>query len=1073
MNFKLAVFFGLVFLAGFFLFSNSASAATPVSGTIASDTTWTLSGSPYIVQFDNWTRGLLITNGATLTLEPGVVVKFEPATKLATGAGSGSIQALGTAQNPIIFTAITDDLAGGDTNGDGGATAPQVASWIGLELNNASDLIEFAEFRYSGEGCIKSGAALTIRNNKFLDCGVGIFLKNGFSGQITDNHFQSTTLNYVAVYSDHFIPINLGSLTLERNTIQGYAYGFFFNDLLAGQITIRQNDISQGRFGLFRRSGGSFLIDHNNIQDNPEGGILNYDLSSPLPAQNNFWGHASGPFHPTLNPQGQGNSVSDGVDFIPWLGTPVTIPQPPSGRTPVIIVPGIPGTELWNGSDHIWADLQEMFVDINDQFITDNLVLDANGNPIQSIQLGPVIEKIFRVPILDKDIFEGLRLELEQLGYIVGQDLFFFPYDWRLDLEITKDRLKQKIEAVKLQTGSAQVDIIAHSMGGILTKTYLDTYGKASVRKLVFVGTPHLGAPKAAKVLLRGDRFSIPWLEPDRIKELALNMPSLYELLPQPVFFTQFQGYIRPFTLLGVSNFYDYNQTKDYLLNQQNKNSLLYQMAEDFFAKSLPNLDLTDLDAYNLVGCRSATQAGYQLGRNNLSIGMIGYTSGDGTVPQASAEYLNISPAKRFYVRSASHVELPSTGGVRELILGILEDNITTLPGNISNSSSFCSFRGKQLLWRSPVEVHVYDQLGNHTGPIANNGVELGVPGVDYEILDDEKFVFVPTDDNQQYSIVAKGLAQGTFDLRTSTIDNGQILTTQVFNDVPVNPASVVNLEISDQSLDNALLLDPDGAGNTQTVQATAVLSGDATLDLVAPTTTLATTGIIGQNGWFRSNVSVSLSASDGQSGVLDTFYSLDGGSTFQTYIGPILLTTEGTTTIPYSSVDQAGNNETLQSTSVKIDKTPPEAQVAFAPSLLDIQISGQDNLSSVSLTTIEKRLYFTDEAGQTTELKLKKTKELNHLAVILQRIGYNGARVNLPRNKITYEWATNSQNQPTTLVQTLTLPGNNSVKLLFNLSQNRTMIIERKGKQVTITYQPGLVILNIKTNKGKVEYGY
>ena len=41
-------------------------------------------------------------------------------------------------------------------------------------------------------------------------------------------------------------------------------------------------------------------------------------------AINNWWGAASGPFNPTLNPAGAGDPVSDRVDFIPWQ----TLPQP-------------------------------------------------------------------------------------------------------------------------------------------------------------------------------------------------------------------------------------------------------------------------------------------------------------------------------------------------------------------------------------------------------------------------------------------------------------------------------------------------------------------------------------------------------------------------------------------------------------------------------------------------------------------------------------------------------------------------------------------------------------------------
>jgi hypothetical protein len=59
-----------------------------------------------------------------------------------------------------------------------------------------------------------------------------------------------------------------------------------------------------------------------------------------------------------------------------WFYANAPLPQTPD---PVIIIPGIVGTELYNGSDLIWPDLLQM-ADINDYFLTDNLNLDTNGN---------------------------------------------------------------------------------------------------------------------------------------------------------------------------------------------------------------------------------------------------------------------------------------------------------------------------------------------------------------------------------------------------------------------------------------------------------------------------------------------------------------------------------------------------------------------------------------------------------------------------------------------------------------------------------------------------------------------
>ncbi|MFX0201414.1 MAG: hypothetical protein ACFFCW_35305, partial [Candidatus Hodarchaeota archaeon] len=62
-------------------------AATNVSGHIGTDTTWTKAGSPYIVTSDISVYGDT-TTGVTLTIEPGVEVRFNQAQSLSIGSGA-------------------------------------------------------------------------------------------------------------------------------------------------------------------------------------------------------------------------------------------------------------------------------------------------------------------------------------------------------------------------------------------------------------------------------------------------------------------------------------------------------------------------------------------------------------------------------------------------------------------------------------------------------------------------------------------------------------------------------------------------------------------------------------------------------------------------------------------------------------------------------------------------------------------------------------------------------------------------------------------------------------------------
>ena len=95
--------------------------------------------------------------------------------------------------------------------------------------------------------------------------------------------------------------------------------------------------------------------------------------------------------------------------------------------------------------------------------------------------------------------------------------------------------------------------------------------------------------------------------------------------------------------------------------------------------------------------------------------------------------------------------------------------------------------------------------------------------------------------------------------------------------------------------------------------------------DTLPPATTIAFAGARGQNGWYVSDVTVTLSATDnpGGSGIITTQYSLDGGTTWIA-ANPFTITTEGTSTVSYYSTDRAGNAEGTKTATVSVDKTPP-----------------------------------------------------------------------------------------------------------------------------------------------------
>jgi hypothetical protein len=61
------------------------------------------------------------------------------------------------------------------------------------------------------------------------------------------------------------------------------------------------------------------------------------------------------------------------------------------------------------------------------------------------------------------------------------------------NIETYAIRLNEMINIVKHNTGKKKVDIVAHSMGGLVVRRYMQLFGEGSVNKVILVGTPDAG----------------------------------------------------------------------------------------------------------------------------------------------------------------------------------------------------------------------------------------------------------------------------------------------------------------------------------------------------------------------------------------------------------------------------------------------------------------------------------------------------------------------------------------------------------------------------------------------------
>jgi hypothetical protein len=125
-----------------------------------------------------------------------------------------------------------------------------------------------------------------------------------------------------------------------------------------------------------------------------------------------------------------------------------------------------------------------------------------------------------------------------------------------------------------------------------------------------------------------------------------------------------------------------------------------------------------------------------------------------------------------------------------------------------------------------------------------------------------------------------------------------------------------------------------------------------------------------GENGWFVSNVTVTLIATDDISGVNVTYFRINEGD-WQIYENPFVISKDGEDIpIEYYSIDNAGNHEDVQRIFLDIDKCPPIIYVSikivggncWKGWDIEITISACENMSGMERVEI----FFNNELQET-----------------------------------------------------------------------------------------------------------
>lgn len=218
----------------------------------------------------------------------------------------------------------------------------------------------------------------------------------------------------------------------------------------------------------------------------------------------------------------------------------------------VVILPGILGSVLQKDGKDLWA--------VSGQSIWQ--VLTKSGETIRNLTLAqddPEAESLgdgIRATALIQDTHlipgfwkidgytQTARLITDNFDVTPGDiyndpddkaaNFYQFPYDWRRDnranARILKKLIDKRLKCWRETSGAADAKVIlmAHSMGGLVSRYYLEVLeGWRDSRALFTFGTPYRGSPKAVNFLANG--YKQLFLD---LTDVMRSLTSIYQLLP-------------------------------------------------------------------------------------------------------------------------------------------------------------------------------------------------------------------------------------------------------------------------------------------------------------------------------------------------------------------------------------------------------------------------------------------------------------------------------------------------------------------------------------------------------------
>ncbi len=328
---------------------------------------------------------------------------------------------------------------------------------------------------------------------------------------------------------------------------------------------------------------------------------------------------------------------------------------------PLVFIPGLLGSRLCHVSEGGVETVAWGTVDAMGQFPT--LAISSDEADIAPCGL---IREISFLGVWSQTVYGPFMDRLLAAGYREGETLFVFDYDWRLSVIDNADRLAEFISS---EVPDGRFDIVGHSMGGLVARTYAASAGEEGrIDRLIAAGSPWRGSVQLFELLHGGWGIANPLLGGlDAFRATVVSFPSTFELAPHYDGCCTAAGFdLADPAAWGALNWPGIaaDQLPD-LAEVERHRVRLSEIVDQPLPTSIEEAVVIGVDQ------RTPEQFDLQLGNGEAQLGVRTSWDGDGTVMRDSASL----PGRIVYTTSfATHDAILNDPAVQDFVLTTLAD---------------------------------------------------------------------------------------------------------------------------------------------------------------------------------------------------------------------------------------------------------------------------------------------------------------------------------------------------------------------------------------------------------------